>query len=876
MTDMKKILNMIFIQILMLSILSGAAYSKKRGKDPSSNPEPDRKKRKTFLILNLHHPITSDDKSLYRQILSSWWDIFSGIKDADYGEPYTINISAYLVSKLNHIELQDPGFPDIIEKETGKLSKSEQETLMSFYNASVSSSPSVSPADRLLAAQIHSIFAYLGTELSKDDLIEELKSLEEYTEEDKEELLIFAKEKIRQFSYMLKDLLEDEDINEATTSLSDAHMALLDEERVKAQVLESMVNYRRWRGRFPDGFVPHDGYISSQLVEQIEKTSIQWIAADIDPEQCIKTIPQLLPADSFFFSSKSTDAVLSFLNEESYSKSPIVIIGDLAQYRFFLEDKFLHLQDNEHYREEIVDDNSGFTVTLTTSSFVFPEPELGGSLKKIKKFISETQEVIYRYRNSGKANLEAVIDIQEKLLIAESGELYGNLGNTVNERMFRQALVDIYRAMKLAPPLELFFSLKGVDPEKPLKELSGISENIVCDGILGEEEWSNAMKLNFSSNTDSGHSLEAIYTAMSKENLFFAAEFSTGSVPSSLSVILGHMNARAASFYPRNSGHGLENIQDFPLLIEQQWRKKVPEKTVIYRSAGNERWEALIGNYDVNMSTEGVIEFSLPLKYLNALPKRSIYLKFLTEGSMIPPDGYYIIPAPDFELAGAAIFYLDPEKDNFGPGDYSYPSSSSTDTITNYDLKKIDISSSKDEKLISLEFSSLDNPLLAPNGFSFPGIDVYIDVNSRVSQGKNELMEDINAYTVPENAWEFCIRVNGWKKEVYSSSGRMIGEAEVNVSPWKNSINIIIKDSLISASLDNWTVIPVIYAVDTEGNTIRISKGDTAEDLFTGRKHRYDPNIIDLILPAGYIQEDILSAGRRGKSVTIPGLAKNR
>ena len=221
------------------------------------------------------------------------------------------------------------------------------------------------------------------------------------------------------------------------------------------------------------------------------------------------------------------------------------------------------------------------------------------------------------------------------------------------------------------------------------------------------------------------------------------------------------------------------------------------------------------------------------------------------------------------------LFYLDPEEDNFGPGDYSYPQDS-TETAANYDLKKIEVSQNKDEKLIILEFSKLENPGLAPLGFTYPNIDIYVDVNSRVSLGNNELMEGLNAYTEPENAWEFCIRVNGWQKAVYNTSGRIIGEPEVNISPWKNSINIFIKDSLISAALDSWAIIPVVSVRDDSGAVYAIRKGRPGEGIFAGRKHKSDPNIRDLILPAGYIQEDILSAGRRGKSVAIPGLSKNR
>ena len=108
-----------------------------------------------------------------------------------------------------------------------------------------------------------------------------------------------------------------------------------------------------------------------------------------------------------------------------------------------------------------------------------------------------------------------------------------------------------------------------------------------------------------------------------------------------------------------------------------------------------------------------------------------------------------------------------------------------------------------DEDLISIELSNIDNSDNAPFEFSLIGIDVYIDINNREGLGNAQLLAGRNAYTLPENAWEFCISVNGWTKAVYNASGRKIGEPEISVSQMDRTINIFVDKNPSSWILSN-------------------------------------------------------------------------
>ena len=68
---------------------------------------------------------------------------------------------------------------------------------------------------------------------------------------------------------------------------------------------------------------------------------------------------------------------------------------------------------------------------------------------------------------------------------------------------------------------------------------------------------------------------------------------------------------------------------------------------------------------------------------------------------------------------------------------------------------------------------------------------------------------------------------------------------------------------------------PVVMASDEEGRLIKV-KPDSRDnqDEFRGRKFESDTNIIDVVLPSGSRQKDVLGANRRGRAIELPALRK--
>ncbi len=848
----KGLLTLLFYYFIILLILAGCA--KRQPEIQIVQKKPARRKQQVLLVSSIHHTFT---EQFNKKILSKWWDLLVSIKKNYSKTPFVINISGPVVKRLKN----SPQLNQLITLKPEDLNLTQVMYLKKKYGICKS-------ADSILSGQIKESLSYLGDNLSKDSFILNLVEKSTYTVEDKNKLVDFLKTKIKDFDQLLKSVLDMENIDEATTSLSNAHIGILDKERIKVQILESMVNYKMWRQKFPDGFIPKAGYLNSEAVEQLKKTNIKWVTVNSkETEDYIRTSPQVLYVDDYFCNLYSSSTLCAHLNNLAKKNEPHVLIADFDDIDLLLQDKYLNFIGYDEFIKVLfgrtTDDD---LVKLSTSTFKLPSIDFSAGLNKIKTFLKESCEVIYKYKNSGRASLDIWMDIQNKLLVAEAGEICDNLDNSQYDRIFRKSLIEIYRKIGISPPVDLFVSVTRVNPYQVDKEMTSLVK-VNCDGKISPGEWEGALKVNID-----GENISRMYCGFDENNIYYMLKISTHEV-NTAGVYIGHMNVARAALYPRNYTDTTNNIQDYPIYLDIIWRKDVPSKTIIYRTTGNEAWEPLTGNYEVGYST-GILEFSLPFKYLDVRPGKKIFYKIYTDKNIHPENNYIAVTACDFELSRGIISYIDPVSDIYGPGDYQYPEKLK-EFIGNLDLRKIEVDEKYDERIITIELSTIDNPYLASLGFSLPIIDIYIDINHGPGLGRTSLLEGRKAYTASSDAWEYCISINGWEKAVYNTVDTKIGEPEISVSPVDKTINIFVPRELITASIDNWGIIPIIMASDAHGKLIKVASdtGDNSEE-FRGRKIASDTNIIDVILPPGYRQKDILGANRSGRAIEIPALRK--
>ncbi|MFC1485019.1 glucodextranase DOMON-like domain-containing protein [bacterium] len=217
-------------------------------------------------------------------------------------------------------------------------------------------------------------------------------------------------------------------------------------------------------------------------------------------------------------------------------------------------------------------------------------------------------------------------------------------------------------------------------------------------------------------------------------------------------------------------------------------------------------------------------------------------------------------------------------RDDYGPGSYTYPLNDLYPKMS-CDIRRFSARNDSEYLHFSIFMNSLSNPFDAPNGFSAPQIDIYIDMNGRKGLGNTALLKGRGAFTTLNNAWEYCISINGWKGYVYQSGIDSnileLGKLNIKVNQAQKSINIYIPKDVLTGNIVLWNYIVLVCGYDHETDSIMSVKNESQEAAFGGRKNDFQSNIIDIILPTGVTHREVLSANNRS-GVEIPAFVVSR
>ncbi|MEA3506612.1 MAG: glucodextranase DOMON-like domain-containing protein, partial [Elusimicrobiota bacterium] len=766
-----------FIVTAAAAVLGGCAKSPP-SPDKEITPEDLKRTRDIFLTVELDIlPKYNSSAEFQKKALGGWRDFLNLLKSDRYIEtPLNIALSGNVIKFLRNIERDNIELSPLITYDLQDLNKEQRGYLIDKYNLD-------SGTTSILRGQIMEAASYIGKSITESGKYGHILQTETYSKEVKDNLVNIIKIELNNFNRLLKETLERENIGEAATSLSNAYLALLTPERVKVQVLEGLVAYKRWSGDFPSGFVPKGGHITQRAAEELEKTSIEWALVQSTRNirtDSVQTAPQLIYTEPESFKVKNSDETC----QSRGSKNVISLIRTPKSAANLLENTGNQYINFEKLKNIIYKVNfSTRTVSLNEAQLDLGSFELKDEFQKIKDYLQSASENLVTYRNSGQATLKNILYIQEKLLIAEAGILADNITKKEYDRVLRRSLIEIYRKIGIPTPVKYFFPVPAATAVEPKEELT-LKTDVECDGNVEQQEWEGAYRVSYSSEP-----VKDFYAAFNDQNLYFRIDLATHTV-NEISVIGGHINAESAALYPRRLSAELDNIQDFPISTEVVWRREVPLKTVIYRASGEEEWETLTGNYNVGYSSR-VIEVTLPLRYLGVRSNKKIYMKVVADGKVLPAEKHMEITAPELYSSRSIISNIDTALDNYGPGNYAV-NKGYGEYSANTDFRKIDIDQRSGEKIISLQFSSIDNPENAPFGFGKARIDLYIDINNQRGLGNTSLLPGRNAYVQPDDAWEYAVTVSGHDKAVYNTAQDKIGEPEVSVNLVNNTVNIFI------------------------------------------------------------------------------------
>jgi len=521
------------------------------------------------------------------------------------------------------------------------------------------------------------------------------------------------------------------------------------------------------------------------------------------------------------------------------------------------------------------------------------------------ELLSEARLILENYKNSGKAKIEQLNQAFATILQASDSKWfwwYGQDQNSGKDEIFdqeyRSLLIKVYQTIGAEPPVRLFQPIvvqKEFLPEREIVDL--VTPHI--DGIIDKGEWDNAGYYM----VKKGKIFDKIYYGYNRFNLYLRVDTkdllaekkgtkffiglyigTPGAGKYNLSTRYGEPSAG------RTLGFGLSNeigiwFDQFNLDSEGGGGK-----AVLSSATGGNTWQPIAGIYSMAVGAYS-FEIAIPFRYLNvsggeALGVIAVAAENGLELEVMPPLVPITIVLPELLQNGASISrIIDPVGDDYGPGTYTYPA----DPVFkpgSFDIREFSLSEAPEYLILKVKLGVIENPWNSPSGLSLQIIDVYIDMNNKIGAGSMQLLPGRNAYTRAEDAWEYAISVDGWQQTMYKidAAGKPVKLAnlEMKVNSTSGEVTIYVPRSLIRGDPRNWGYLPMVLGYDGEAPPrnwkVREVKQENDEFYFGGayppseNSVRNTPNIIDVVLPGGQNQKNILGVHTQGKAVEIPAV----
>lgn len=521
------------------------------------------------------------------------------------------------------------------------------------------------------------------------------------------------------------------------------------------------------------------------------------------------------------------------------------------------------------------------------------------------ELLAEARADLESYKNSGRAIIEKLDEAFATILKASDSKWfwwYGEDQNSGRDEIFdqeyRSLLIKVYQTIGMEPPGRLFQPIvaqKEFIPEREIVDL--VTPQI--DGIVDEGEWDNAGYYV----VEGSEIFDKIYYGYDKSNLYLrvdtkdllakrkGTEFFVGFYIGTPGAGKYNLSTRyRETNVGRTLGFGLSNevaiwFDQFNLNSEAG-----RGKAVLSSATGKDTWQPITDIYSVAVGAYS-LEIAIPLKYLNvsggeALRMIAVAVEESVELESVPPFGPISMILPELFYEGAGISkIIDPVGDDYGPGTYTYPADPMFKPGS-FDIREFSVSEGPEYVIFKVKLGIIENPWNSPSGLSLQIIDVYIDLNNRAGAGSMQLLPGRNAYTRAEDAWEYAISVDGWQQIMYKidSAGKPVKltNLEVRVNSTIGEVTIYVPRKLIRGDPRNWGYLPMVLAYDGEAAPrnwkVREVKQTNDEFSFGGaylslnNNTRSSPNIIDLVLPRGENQKNILDVYRKDKAVEIPAI----
>jgi hypothetical protein len=226
-----------------------------------------------------------------------------------------------------------------------------------------------------------------------------------------------------------------------------------------------------------------------------------------------------------------------------------------------------------------------------------------------------------------------------------------------------------------------------------------------------------------------------------------------------------------------------------------------------------------------------------------------------------------------FERDGSTLRWRDAANDDRGPGDYFYPTGAQFPTGA-WDLLSFEVRPRNESVTFVFSFTALPNPGQAPAGFSFPLVDLYIDINHSVGAGSQEFLPGRPGMAEALDAWEYALSIDGWGARFYQHVPRRGAQSIASFSAKKisgRSFSVTVPRRYFRGDPDAWGYAVVVMGRSSTGTDPLPVGVEPGSAQFGGAvPDHVAPPYIDLLVPEGTSQWRVLGAYKMGQDITLP------
>ncbi|QTA38639.1 hypothetical protein JYK00_03780 [Thermosipho ferrireducens] len=444
------------------------------------------------------------------------------------------------------------------------------------------------------------------------------------------------------------------------------------------------------------------------------------------------------------------------------------------------------------------------------------------------------------------------------------------------DQQFKQLLVKMYELAGYKEsdiPSYLFIPNK-----KPASASKGVIKKISykIDGILDAAEKTGAL---FDDSLDE-NILQKVYVGRSEKGVYVAIKLgkkATDYLGKDVKVEIYADSPQAKKFnaktqYSANGYTPLGFALSYRFTINfKTWEKR--KRVSFYKASGTDKW--VLSSAKIAGDVNDVVEFEIPYDVINVKSGQEFNLAVVVavnkkDADYAPNSGPINVMIPAAVSGDVIARFKDPEGDEYGPGTYVYPKDQAFKPFKGlFDMTDVVVLENDEAFVFQIKFVEMTNPWGAPKGFSHQLINIYLD--TKPGGRTDTYNEGARVKFDKTHPWDYFIKAAGWPgygQFFATADNNEISDAvRVEADAGEKVINVIIYKKYLDIQNGIYAYI-LVGSQDGYGpdnyRPVTPDPGQWSLGGYPSDSKDMAPYVVDILVPDGYNQKEILSSYKSG------------